>query len=66
MSNLSIQEIRGWEVEAITKKTNELRVELFNLLMQRTTSGIEKPHLVKVIKKNIARLLTIETEKGRK
>jgi large subunit ribosomal protein L29 len=43
---------------------DELRLDLFKMKMQKTTSGVEKPHLMKVAKKNIARLLTVKTSRA--
>ncbi len=36
----------------------ELKTQLFNLKFNKHTSGIEKPHKIKAIKKEIARMLT--------
>lgn len=64
MSKLKFDEIKGWDAKAITAKVSELRVELFNLNMQKAATGaIEKPHTVKVIKRNIARLMTAKGSK---
>lgn len=63
---LKMNEIAGWENSAIDKKVEELKVELFNIRMQKTTSGIEKPHVIKQIKKDIARLLTAKNAKSEK
>ncbi len=65
MAELSLQEIRKWDSDTIQKKVEQLRVDLFNLRMGSTTSGIERPHLLKVLKKDIARLLTVKNEKGK-
>lgn len=63
---LKMNEVASWENKAIDKKVEELRVELFNMNMQKSTSGIEKPHLIKEIKKDIARLLTAKNAKSEK
>ncbi len=64
MSELKFEEIKSWDSKAITAKVSELRVELFNLNMQKAATGaIEKPHTVKVIKRNIARLMTAKGSK---
>ncbi|MCK5882473.1 MAG: 50S ribosomal protein L29 [Bacteriovoracaceae bacterium] len=60
---LKMSEIKDWEGNVLDKKVTELRVELFNINMQKTTSGIEKPHRIKEIKKDIARLLTVKSAK---
>lgn len=60
---LKMSEIKDWEANVLEKKSQELKRELFNINMQKTTSGIEKPHRIKEIKKDIARLLTVKSAK---
>jgi ribosomal protein L29 len=36
----------------------ELKTQIFNLKFNKHTSGIEKPHKIKALKKEIARILT--------
>ncbi len=55
---LKLSEIKSWDDTTITNKVSELKTELFNYRMQKTTSGLDKPHKVKEAKKTIARLLT--------
>lgn len=55
---LKAEDIKGMDKKAIEAKVKEFRVELFNLRMQKGTMGVEKSHTAKVLKKNIARLLT--------
>jgi len=47
----------------INEKVASLRSELFNSKFNKFTTGTEKPHLVKKIKKDIARLLTQKNAK---
>jgi len=56
-------EFRGMTVEELTSKEHELRRELFNLRFQKATGEIENPMRIKAVKKGIARILTIKTEK---
>jgi ribosomal protein L29 len=51
ISQLSLKEIQSKVVSA--------KAELFNLKFSKFTTGNEKPHLVKSLKKDIARLLTV-------
>ena len=60
---LKMNEIGKWDDVLIDNKVNELRKQLFDFRMQKGTSGIEKPHVIKVAKKNIARLLTVKNSK---
>lgn len=66
MSLLKMSEIRDWDTKTINAKVAELRRELFNTRMQKAAAGLEKPHLIKNMKKNIARLLTVKSAKGDK
>jgi large subunit ribosomal protein L29 len=61
---LNNDEIKKMDEQAVDRKLSELRLDLFKMKMQKTTSGIEKPHLVKEAKKNIARLLTVKTSRA--
>ena len=56
-------EFREMTVEELTSKEHELRRELFNLRFQKATGEIENPMRIKAVKKGIARILTIKTEK---
>lgn len=47
----------------ITEKVASLKSELFNKKFNKFTTGTEKPHAVKLIKKEIARLLTFKNAK---
>jgi len=55
---LNYSEIKDWEAKAVNAKLTELRKELFNYRMQQGTSGLQKSHLVKSVKADIARLKT--------
>ncbi len=63
---LKMSEIKEWDSAALDKKVDELRTELFNIKMQKTTAGIEKPHMIKDLKKNVARLLTVKNARSEK
>lgn len=55
---MNYNDVKNLSKEENTAKVAELRKQLFALNMQKEVAGIEKPHELKVIKKNIARLLT--------
>lgn len=66
MASLKKEEIKGMDSKAIDAKVQALRVELFNSRMQKAATGtVEKPHTLKVIKKDIARLLTEKTAQAK-
>ena len=57
-------EIRKMTVEEINKKIVDLKEELFNLKFQAALGNIEKPARMNEIKRTIARMKTILTEKA--
>jgi large subunit ribosomal protein L29 len=63
---LKVSEIKKLDAEAIQQKVTELRRELFNIKLQKNTTSIEKPHLLKELKRDIARLLTVSNLKESK
>lgn len=58
-------ELRETTVEELRKKEQDLRKELFNLRFQKATGEIENPMRIRAIKKNIAKILTVITEKNK-
>ncbi len=58
-------ELRETTVEELRKKEQDLRKELFNLRFQQATGEIENPMRIRAIKKNIAKILTVITEKSK-
>ena len=58
-------ELRDMAGEELLAKEQELRKELFNLRFQVATGEIENPSRLGVVKKEIARVLTIMNEKRR-
>ena len=63
---LKISEISTLDSKAINQKVSELRKELFDMRLQRSTTNIEKTHLFRENKKDIARLLTVLNSKESK
>ncbi|GAB4404339.1 MAG: hypothetical protein OHK0056_00430 [Bacteriovoracaceae bacterium] len=60
---LNYKDVQKMDKKAIDGKVDALRREMFNLKMQKATTGLEKPHQLKTLKKNIARLLTAANAK---
>ena len=60
---LNVSEIAAMDEKAILSKLDELRKEVFTYRMDKKTTGLEKPHLMKAAKKDIARLLTVLNQK---
>jgi len=62
---LKPSELRDMTIEELKEKEKELRKELFNLRFQKATGEIQNPNRIKQVKRDIARVLTIITEKQR-
>jgi len=56
-------ELRAMTVEEMSQKENDLRRELFNLRFQQATGEIENPMRIRAVRKDIAKLLTVKSEK---
>ncbi len=52
--------------DELVKRKRELRMESFNLRLQQQSGQMEKPSRVKDIRKEVARIETVITEKTRK
>ena len=63
---MKISELRDLGVDELQKKEQDLRKELFNLRFQQATGEIENPMRIRAIRKNIARALTLITERNKK
>lgn len=61
---LKMNEVKDLDAKVLDQKVQECRKELRAITLQKVTSGIEKPHRIKVLKKNVARLLTAKNAKS--
>ena len=60
---MKASELKDFTVDELTQKEMDLRKELFNLRFQQATGEIENPKRINTVKKDIARVLTMRTEK---
>jgi ribosomal protein L29 len=60
---LNSSDISKLSAKELTEKVVALKAELFNSKFNRFTTGTAKPHVVKQLKKDIARLLTAKNAK---
>ena len=60
---LKTSEISKLSAKELNEKVATLKSELFNNKFTKFTTGSDKPHTVKQIKKDIARLLTVKHAK---
>jgi large subunit ribosomal protein L29 len=58
-------ELRELTLEDLKQKEKDMRKELFNLRFQKATGEIENPMRIRSVRKDIAKVLTIMTEKKR-
>ena len=56
-------EVRGMTIDEMTQKEQDLRKELFNLRFQQATGEIENPMRIRIVRKDIAKVLTVRSEK---
>jgi len=62
-TSIKYSDVKNLEAKQIDTQVSEMRREIFDLKMQFAVSGAEKPHRLKVLKKNIAKLLTAKNQK---
>lgn len=56
-------ELRALTAEELKQKEQDMRKELFNLRFRLATGEIENPMRIHTLRKDIARVLTIQSEK---
>ena len=57
---MKASEIKALSAEQREKKLAELKEELFNLRFQQAINQLENPMRIKAVKKDIARIMTVE------
>jgi large subunit ribosomal protein L29 len=60
---MTSKEIRDLSAAEITTKLREKREQLLNLRLRKQTGQVEKTHEIRVLRKDIARLETIQNQK---
>ncbi len=63
---LKAAQLREMTDDELQHKKGTIKKELFDLRYQATIGHIEKPHRIRQAKKEIARIETILTERGKK
>ncbi len=61
---MKIKDLQGLSKDELEDKLNDLDKQLMELQFKRR-SGVEKPHRFKQLKKDIARIHTVISQKGR-
>jgi len=62
---MTIDEIRELTPAELANRKKELRQEIFHLRLQQQAGQLEKPHLLRTIRREIARLETVLTAKAK-
>ena len=57
-------ELRNKELAELEAMLKDLKTELFNLRFQHAINQLENPHKISETKKEIARVMTVITEKN--
>lgn len=58
-------DLRDQDADELGQREQDLRKELFNLRFQSATGEVQNPKRIHTVRKDIARILTILTEKTR-
>ena len=64
-SSKFVEELRGKSVEELHQDLVAAKKELFNLRFQNATNQLDNTARIKDVRKNIARIQTVITEKAR-
>ena len=64
-SSKFVEELKGKSVEELNKDLVAAKKELFNLRFQNATNQLDNTARIKEVRKNIARINTVITEKAR-
>ena len=64
MKNSIVKDLRAMNVEQLNAKLKELKEELFTLRFQHAINQLENPQKMVEVKKDIARVMTILSEKN--
>ena len=60
---MKMVEIRKLATEDLNKKLEEIKKELFNLKFSAATGNLEKPHRIKELRHDVARIKTVIKER---
>jgi len=60
---MKASELRQYSLQELRQKLEELKKQLFELNFQRQMGNVQKPHLFRAVKRDIARVLTVMKEK---
>ncbi len=62
---MKIADIKELTAKELLSRKRELREEFFHLRVQQQSGQLEKPHMLRTLRRNIAKIETVLTEKTR-
>lgn len=62
---MKIKEIQELTPKELLSRKREIKEEMFNLRIQQQSSQLERPHLIREARRNVARIETVLSRKGR-
>jgi len=60
---MKIADIKELTIKELETRKREIRQEVFNLRIQQQGGQLEKPHMLRVLRRDAARVETIATQK---
>jgi large subunit ribosomal protein L29 len=63
---MKIKELRELSNDELVSRRRELRKDAFNLRLQQQTGALEKPSVIRINRREVARIETILTQRARK
>ncbi|PAZ00386.1 MAG: 50S ribosomal protein L29 [Spartobacteria bacterium AMD-G4] len=61
---MKIKEIQELTPKELLSRKRELKEEMFTLRIQQQSSQLERPHLIRVARRNVARIETVLSRKA--
>lgn len=61
---MKIEEINELTPKELASRSRELSEEIFNLRLQKQSGQLERPHLIRVARRNKARIQTVLSRKA--
>jgi large subunit ribosomal protein L29 len=63
---MKIKELREMSTDELIARRRELRKDAFNLRLQQQTGALEKPSVIRLNRREVARIETILTQRSKK
>jgi large subunit ribosomal protein L29 len=63
---MKIKDLRELSTDELISRRRELRKDVFNLRLQQQTGALEKPSVIRINRREVARIETILTQRSRK